>query len=88
MLNELFGINDEEKIEDMISFSKNLEKIENIILDAINDKKILINLVDNFFNLLNTGDLIRNKNRNQNEITIKLVTILKRLEYIKKGQDY
>ena len=39
MLNELFGINDEEKIEDMISFSKNLEKIENIILDAINDKK-------------------------------------------------
>lgn len=88
MLNELFGINDEEKIEDMISFSKNLEKIENIILDAINDKKILINLVDNFFNLLNTGDLIRNKNRNQNEITINLVTILKRLEDIKKGQDY
>lgn len=25
MLNELFGINDEEKIEDMISFSKNLD---------------------------------------------------------------
>jgi len=74
-------------LQGMLSFSKNLEKIEKITLNAINDKKILINLIENFFTMLNRGDLIRNEERDQNEITIKLVTILKCLEDIKKGQD-
>lgn len=74
-------------LEGILSFSKNLEKIEKITLNAINDKKILINLIENFFTMLNRGDLIRNEERDQNEITIKLVTILKCLEDIKKGQD-
>jgi len=74
-------------LQGMLSFSKNLEKIEKITLNAINDKKILINLIGNFFTMLNRGDLIRNEERDQNEITIKLVTILKCLEDIKKGQD-
>lgn len=74
-------------LEGILSFSKNLEKIEKITLNAINDKKILINLIENFFTMLNRGDLIINEERDQNEITIKLVTILKCLEDIKKGQD-
>lgn len=86
MLNELFGTKIEVEMEGILSFSKNLEKIEKITLNAINDKKILINLIENFFNMLNKGDLIRNEERDQNEITIKLVTILKCLEDIKKGQ--
>lgn len=88
MLNELFGTKIEVEMEGILSFSKNLEKIEKITLNAINDKKILINLIENFFNMLNKGDLIRNEERDQNEITIKLVTILKCLEDIKKGQDH
>lgn len=87
MSEDIFTQKENIDLQGMLSFSKNLEKIEKITLNAINDKKILINLIENFFTMLNRGDLIRNEERDQNEITIKLVTILKCLEDIKKGQD-
>ena len=87
MLDDLFKKIVEFDVAEILTFSKNLEKIESILMKAIQDKNSLISLAENFFDMLNKGYLIRNEDKDQNEISIQLITLFKILEDVKKGKN-
>lgn len=85
MTSDVLGKVVEVEFGQILSFSENLEKIETITLKAIKERALLLETIESFFEMLNKGELIRNENIDQNEITVKLVTFLKIIEDIRKG---